>query len=313
MEIDKVPALKKLTRDLKIKPRKMTWEDIVTHPYLWLLPSLILMFIVTFIPIVELFITSFSRVSLAGVRHEITGFENYVAVSSKPTFYMVLKNTLIWTVAVVGFSTILSLGIAILLNQKFIGRRLVRAALIVPWAVSLIITSAIWKWILDYNYGTLNYLLSKFNLINENIYWLASPSLSFPLMIWVGIFVTLPFTSFVILSGLQTISNDLYEAASIDGADGWKRFFFITLPLIKQPLTVSVVLNTIYVFNSFPIIWTITQGDPVNQTDTVITYLYKLAFQTNKMGEAAAVSVISFLLLLAFTIVYVSIVLRRER
>lgn len=296
----------------RVKKKKIKLEKFFMNPYLWILPSVLLMVVVNFIPIVELLTTSFSRISMAGVRHEFNGIDNYISVFQNATFYGVLWNTLVWTICVVGISTVLSMGIAILLNQTFPGRKVVRAALIIPWAVSLIITSAIWKWIFDYNYGALNQILLSLKLIDEKIYWLANPSISFPAMIWVGIFVTIPFTTFVILSGLQSISKDLYEAASVDGANGKVKFFRITLPLLKQPLTVSLVLNTIYVFNSFPIIWTITQGDPVNKTDTVITYLYKLAFQVNKMGEAAAVSVISFLVLVAFTLIYVNMVMRRE-
>lgn len=291
--------------------RKSRIVEIIT-PYLWLLPSVSLIVLITIFPIYELFSTSVSQISLSGVKKGYIGFQNFSNVLSDSVFLVVLKNTLIWTVSVVGISTVLSLGIAQLLNRDFPGRRLVRAALIIPWAVSLIITSVIWKWILDYNYGVLNLILLKLNLISENIYWLASPSTSFPAMIGVGIFVTIPFTSFVLLSGLQSISAELYESASVDGANAWSRFYQVTLPLLRQPLTISTVLNTIYVFNSFPIIWSMTKGDPVNQTDTIITYLYKLAFVSHKMGEAAAVSVISFLLLLLFSIVYTTIALRRE-
>ncbi|ALS23014.1 MULTISPECIES: carbohydrate ABC transporter permease [Paenibacillus] len=283
-----------------------------TTPYLWLLPSISLIVFITVFPIYELFSASVSQISLSGVKKGYIGFRNFSNVLSDAVFLTVLKNTLIWTVSVVGISTVLSLGIAQLLNRDFPGRRWVRAALIIPWAVSLIITSVIWKWILDYNYGALNLILLKLNLINENIFWLASPSTSFPAMIGVGIFVTIPFTSFVLLSGLQSISAELYESASVDGANAWSQFYHVTLPLLRQPLTISTVLNTIYVFNSFPIIWSMTKGDPVHQTDTIITYLYKLAFAAHKMGEAAAVSVISFLLLLLFSIIYTTIALRRE-
>jgi multiple sugar transport system permease protein len=281
-------------------------------PYLWLLPSIMLIFTIVIYPIYELFITSVSQISLSGLRQGFIGLENYRALFQDGTFLIVLKNTLIWTITVVGVSTVLSLGIASLLNQRFPGRRLVRAALVIPWAVSLIITAVIWKWILNYNYGPLNLFLQKLHIINENIYWLANPSTSFPAMMWVGIFVTIPFTSFVILSGLQAIPSDLYESASVDGANGWQKYFHITLPQLKSALTVSTVLNTIYVFNSFPIVWSITKGDPVNKTDLIITYLYKLAFNVNKMGQAAAVSVIGFMLLLTFAIIYVTIVMRKE-
>lgn len=295
----------------KVPSRKIHKRRTVP-PQLWLAPSVLLIFTIVIYPIYELFIISFSEVSLSGLRKGFTGFDNFTAIFKDETFLMVLKNTLIWTVSVVSISTVLSLGIASLLNQKFPGRRLVRAALIIPWAVSLIITAVIWKWVLNYDYGTLNLLLNKLHIINENIYWLAKPSTSFPVMIWVGIFVTIPFTSFVILSGLQSIAHELYESASVDGANGWKKFLHITLPQLRSALTVSTVLNTIYVFNSFPIVWSITQGDPINKTDLIITYLYKLAFQVNKMGHAAAVSVIGFLMLLAFAILYVTIAVRKE-
>ncbi|MBP1931323.1 carbohydrate ABC transporter permease [Ammoniphilus resinae] len=312
MNLEKIEAGTKLALTNKKKVPKQRKSQLIV-PYLWLLPSLILIVVVIIFPIYELFSISFSKISLSGLKKGFIGWGNFSNVLNDPTFPLVLKNTLVWTVGVVGISTLLSLGIASLLNQEFPGRRLVRSALIIPWAVSLIITSVIWKYILDYNYGVFNLILMKLHIIDENIYWLADPSISFPVMIGVGIFVTIPFTSFVILSGLQAIPADLYESASVDGANRWSKFVHITLPLLRQPLTISTVLNTIYVFNSFPIIWSMTKGDPVNQTDTIITYLYKLAFMSQKMGEAAAVSVISFLLLLVFSILYVTIALRREQ
>jgi multiple sugar transport system permease protein len=282
-------------------------------PYLWIAPSVLLITIVIFLPIFELFVTSFSKISLAGIRKGFIGFRNFTDLFTAPgsSFMQVLYNTLKWTIAVVGISTVLSMGIALLLNEKFHGRRYVRAALIFPWATSLIITSAIWKYIFDFNYGMFNLILTKINIINDNIYWLANARISFSVLIWVGIFVTIPFTSFVILAGLQSIPDVLYESCSIDGANRFWKFYYITFPLLRESLTVSTVLNVIYVFNSFPIIWTITKGDPANQTDTVITYLYKLAFLTHQVGQAAAVSVISFIVLLTFSIIYVSIVMRR--
>ncbi|WP_047151818.1 carbohydrate ABC transporter permease [Aneurinibacillus tyrosinisolvens] len=310
MNTEKVQVVPIKTR-AKIRSKRKISGNIT--PYLWILPSIILIIVVAIFPVYELFSTSVSKISLAGVKKGFIGLKNFSNVWSDPTFLLSLKNTLIWTVSVVGISTVLSLGIASILNCEFPGRRLVRSALIIPWAVSLIITSVIWKWILDYNYGVLNLILTKLHIIDKNIYWLADPTTSFPLMTGVGIFVTIPFTSFVILSGLQAIPSDLYQSASVDGANGWGKFYHITLPLLKQPLTISTVLNTIYVFNSFPIIWSMTKGDPVNQTDTIITYLYKLAFISHKMGSAAAVSVISFLLLLLFSILYVSIALRGEQ
>ncbi len=282
------------------------------YPHLWILPSVVLMVAIILVPIIDLFITSFSEVSFSGLRQGFNGVDNYVSLFQDPVFPRVLANTVVWTVAIVGITIILSLGVANLLNEKFVGRRLVRAALIVPWAVSLLITAVIWKWIFDFRYGTLNLALQELGIVRENVNWLAQPATSFPAMIIVGIFVSLPFTSFVLLAGLQAISAELYEAAMVDGANRWKRFVYVTLPQLRPTLTVAVVLNTIYVFNSFPIVWTMTRGEPLNKTDIIFTYLYKLGFEERQLGEAAAVSVISFLILVAFSASYVWLATREE-
>ena len=300
------------TKYTRRSARKKGLGGKAVYPLLWILPSVALMVAIVVVPIVDLFITSFSEVGLSGLRQGFNGVENYVALFQDPVFPRVLINTVIWTVAIVGITIILSLGIASLLNEEFVGRRLVRSALIVPWAVSLLITAVIWKWIFDFRYGTLNLILKELGIIEKNVNWLAQPATSFPAMIAVGIFVSLPFTSFVLLAGLQAISAELYDAARVDGANRWKRFVYITLPQLRPTLTVAVVLNTIYVFNSFPIVWAMTRGEPLNKTDIIFTYLYKLGFEERQLGVAAAVSVISFLILITFSASYVWFVTRRE-
>lgn len=152
----------------------------------------------------------------------------------------------------------------------------------------------------------------KIGLISSPVNWTPTPQAYFAWEIFVGIFVTVPFVTFCVLSGLQSIDNSYYEAATVDGANSWQKLFKITLPLVKSSLTVSTVLNIIYVFNSFPIIWTITKGDPASRTDTLVTYLYKLAFYKGKSGEAAAVSVIGFLILCLCASIYMVVSLRKE-
>lgn len=188
----------------------------------------------------------------------------------------------------------------------------VRAIIVFPWATSLIIQAGVWKFIIDKDYGALNTLLMKIGLISSPVNWTPTPGAYFAWEIFVGIFVTVPFVTFCVLSGLQSIDNSYYEAATVDGANYWQKLFKITLPLVKSSLTVSTVLNIIYVFNSFPIIWTITKGDPASRTDTLVTYLYKLAFYKGKSGEAAAVSVIGFLILCICASVYMVLSLRKE-
>jgi multiple sugar transport system permease protein len=300
------------TKHIRRPAREKSLGGKSVYPHLWILPSVTLMVAIIVVPIIDLFITSFSEVSFSGVRGGFNGVENYVSLFQDPVFPRVLINTVIWTVGIVGITVVLSLGIANLLNEKFVGRRLVRAALIIPWAVSLLITAVIWRWIFDFRYGTLNLVLQQLGIIEENVNWLAQPVTSFPAMIAVGIFVSIPFTSFVLLAGLQSISAELYEAAKVDGADRWKRFVYVTLPQLRPTLTVAVVLNTIYVFNSFPIVWAMTRGEPLNKTDIIFTYLFKLGFEQRQLGVAAAVSVISFLILVSFSAAYVWFATRRE-
>ncbi|MDD7218911.1 MAG: sugar ABC transporter permease [Clostridia bacterium] len=281
-------------------------------PYIWLLPSILLMVVFILFPIFEVFRTSFSDVSKAGIVRGFAGFDNFAKVLKSSSFAMVLKNTLIWTVVVVGLSTVIGIVLAMVLNNEFRGRKLVRAIVVFPWATSLIIQASVWKFIIDGDYGTLNTLLMKLGIINKAVNWTPTPAAYFAWECWVGIFVTVPFVTFCVLSGLQSIDSVYYEAATVDGAGFWQKMFNVTLPLLRSSLTVSTVLNIIYVFNSFPIVWTITKGDPANRTDTLVTYLYKQAFYKGRTGEAAAISVIGFLILCVCASVYMVLSLRKE-
>ena len=281
-------------------------------PYVWLLPSILLMVIFILFPIFEVFRTSLSEVSRSGIIKGFAGLDNFAKVLKTPAFGIVLKNTLVWTVVVVGLSTLIGFTLAIVLNNEFRGRKIARAIMVFPWATSLIIQASVWKFIIDGDYGTLNTLLLKLGLISKAVNWTPTPAAYFAWECWVGIFVTVPFVTFCVLSGLQSIDASYYEAATVDGAGFWQKLFQITLPLVKSSLTVSTVLNIIYVFNSFPIIWTITKGDPANRTDTLVTYLYKQAFYKGRTGEAAAISVIGFLILCFCASVYMVISLRKE-
>lgn len=283
------------------------------EPYIWLLPSIIMMGVMILIPIITVFQTSFSEISKSGVNKGFNGFENYIWIFKNKIFWHTLQNTLIWTVVVVGLSTLIGFILALVLNKEFFGRKLVRALVIFPWATALIIQSVIWKYIINADYGALNALLSKMGIIDSYVNWTATPGAFFAWECFVGIFVTIPFVTFCVLSGLQSIDTSYYEAATVDGANYWQKLFKITLPLVRPSLTVSTVLNIIYVFNSFPIIWTISKGDPADQTHTLVTYLYKLSFTNQRMGQAAAVSVVGFVILAICAGIYMVMTLRAEK
>ncbi len=284
----------------------------VIQPYFWLLPSIVLMVSMILIPIFTVFKISFSEIGRTGVIKGFNGIENYLEVFNQSTFWTTLRNTCVWTVAVVGLSTILGFIIAMILNQNFHGRKVVRAIVIFPWATALVIQSVVWKYIINADYGSLNVLLSKIGIIKKFVNWTGTAQTMFSWECWVGIFVTFPFVTFCVLSGLQSIDTALYESAAVDGASFWQKLFKLTLPLVRPSLTVSTVLNIIYVFNSFPIVWTISKGAPADQTHTLVTYLYQLSFSDGKGGQAAAVSVIGFVILAFCASVYMILSLRNE-
>lgn len=284
----------------------------IVQPYIWLLPSVVLMVSMIVIPIFSVFKISFSEVGRTGLIKGFNGIQNYLDVFAQPAFWTTLKNTVVWTVVVVGLSTIIGFILAMVLNQNFKGRKLVRAIVIFPWATALIIQSVVWKYIINADYGALNVLLSKLGIIDSFVNWTATPKTMFAWECWVGIFVTFPFVTFCVLSGLQSIDTTLYESASVDGATFFQKLFKLTLPLVRPSLTVSTVLNIIYVFNSFPIVWTISKGAPADQTHTLVTYLYQLSFSDGKGGQAAAVSVIGFVILAFCAGIYMILSLRGE-
>jgi len=158
-----------------------------------------------------------------------------------------------------------------------------------------------------------NATLFSFGIIHRPIAWLATAGTAFPVEIAIGILVSIPFSVTVYLGGLSSFPEEIFEAAKIDGASAWQQWRYLTLPLLRPFINIVLVLNTIYVFNSFPLIWVMTQGDPANSTDIFVTWLYKLAFRYGKLDVAAALSLVMFLILLSFTIVYSALAMREDK
>jgi multiple sugar transport system permease protein len=282
-------------------------------PYLLTLPSLLLAAVVIFWPVWDLVQISTHDVNRFGQLREFSGLTNFSALAADPDFVAALWRTGLWTVLVVGGALLLSIPVAMILNMDFYGRGLARVIIMLPWAVSLTMTAVVWRWALNGESGMLNSALMKLGLISQNIQWLASAETAFPMQVLIGILVTVPFTTTIFLGGLSSIPDDLYEAAALEGATLLQQFREITFPLLKPFINIAIVLNTIYVFNSFPIIWVMTQGGPANSTDILVTHLYKLAFRIGKLGEASGVSLVMFAILLVFTMIYVRLAMREQR
>lgn len=277
------------------------------------MPGFLLAAFIILWPLYQLGTISLNDVNRFGQLRGFSGLENYVAVLTDRQFLGALWRTVVWTVGIVGGSLLVSIPVALILNEDFYGRTLARVIIMLPWAVSLTMTAIVWRWALNGQSGMLNSGLRGIGVIDTNIQWLAQAATAFPVQIMIGILVTIPFTITIFLGGLSSIPDDLYEAARLEGANRWQTFREITLPLIRPFLNIAIVLNMIYVFNSFPIIWATTQGGPANSTDILVTYLYKLGFQFGKLGEASALSIMMFALLLVFTISYVMLAMRSER
>jgi len=279
-------------------------------PYLLLAPSLALIALIFGYPIFDLVRTSLADINRFGRILGFAGLDNFAFLFGDPVFVGALIRTGIWTGGVVGGTLLLSMPLAIILSDDFHGRVVARTVILLPWAISLTMTAIVWRWALNGQYGMLNATLSSLGLLAGPIEWLASARTAFPMEIGIGILVSIPFTVSIFLGGLASISPTLYEAARIDGASPWGQFRFITVPLLAPFITLATLLNVIYVFNSFPIIWVLTKGGPANGTDILVTYLYKLAFEFGDLGAAAAMSLVMFVILLAFSVLYARAVSR---
>jgi len=267
-------------------------------------PSLLLAAFVMCYPFYEIVKLSMHEVSRFGMLRAFTGTANFASVLADATFQASLWRTLIWTFFVVGGTLVISIPAAVVLNLDFAGRGIARAIVMLPWSVSLSMASIVWLWSFNADYGMVNAILQSLGLISRGVPWMARPETAFPIEIAVGVIVSIPFTTTILLGGLSSIPGDIYEAARIDGAGAFQQFRALTLPLLRSFINIAVILNVIHVFNSFPIIWIMTQGGPNEGTHILITYLYDLAFRLGRPGPAAAISLIMLAIVFVFTFVY---------
>jgi len=273
----------------------------------WITPAVAMIAVMVLYPAYEMIRTSFHDVDQTGLMRKWNGLENYRVLFNNPDLIPIATRTLVWVSAIVIASVVISLPVAQILHSNFPGRKLIRYAIIVPWAASVVMTATTWRWILDSFYGILNTLMLDLHIIKEPFDWLGNTTQSFIWMMVVAVFVSVPFTSYVVLAGLTTVPSDILEAAAVDGATGLQRYRRITFPLLRPALLVSIVINIINVFNSFPIIWIITAGGPGYATDTTTTLAYKLSFRDQNIGASASMATLNFVFILFCIIVFLKI------
>ncbi|MFJ2582955.1 sugar ABC transporter permease [Kitasatospora aureofaciens] len=274
-------------------------------PVPWLAPAVLLILAVVVWPVAEMVRTSLRRIDTTGTDHGPAGLVKYRKLFADPRLPEVLGWTVVWTVAVVGLTMLLSLALAQLFNQNFPGRRIARWALIAPWAASVLMTAIGFRWMLDQVAGVLNRLLLDLGLIDRPQAWLGDAAHAKPWLVFVAVFVSLPFTTYTLLAGLQTVPAEVYEAARVDGASRWQIYRKVTLPLLRPAFLVALVVNLINVFNSFPVIWGMTQGGPNADTATTTVFMYML--RGYDVAESAAMSVVNFAVVIVMVLLFLKV------
>ena len=277
-------------------------------PLVWIGPAIALIAFAVLWPVVTMVQTSTTHWSRYGVNLGSNGTKNYDKLFNEHDLSGVLTRTGVWVVVVVSVTMVVSLGVAQLFNQKFPGRTVARWALIAPWAASVMMTSIIFKWMLDPGYGFINLVLKSLGLVTLNSTqadWLGHSGTAFAWEMAVAVFVSVPFTSYTVIAGLQTVPAEVYEAARMDGASKLRTYFSITLPLLRPALLVATVINVMNVFNSFPIIWEMTHGGPGYDTSTTTVFMWILKRQN--IGESAALSVVNFALVIVIVFAFLKV------
>ncbi|PNV31158.1 ABC transporter permease [Streptomyces sp. DH-12] len=274
-------------------------------PLPWIGPAVLLIVAVVLWPVYEMVRTSFLKISVSGFVRGWAGLDKYRQLFDEPDLGSVITATVVWTVGVVALTMVISLVLAQLFDQRFPGRRVTRWALIAPWAASVLMTAIGFKWMLDRTAGVLNTVMTDLGIIDSPRDWLGDPATAWPWMMFVAVFVSLPFTTYTLLAGLQTVPGEVYEAARVDGAGVWQTYRRITLPLLRPAFLVGVVINLINVFNSFPVIWGMTRGGPDSDTATTTVFMYQL--KSSDIGESAAMSVVNFALVVVMVAAFLKV------
>jgi len=274
-----------------------------------LLPCFLFVIIFAFYPILYSFYLSLHRIILTmpQVGKPFVGLENYRGLFHDRIAIHSMINTMVFVFISTSFEIFFGLIIAILINRPFRGRGMVRAAILVPWAIPTVVSSQMWRFIFNDKYGLINYLLYGSEVSNYKA-WLADPFYAFVAIVVADVWKTSSFAALLILAGLQTIPDELYESARIDGANAWQQFRRITLPLIKPALLIALLFRTMDAFRVFDLVFVMTQGGPADSTNVLQFYGYKKIFAEGLMGYGSTISVIVFVIVLIISILYIRMI-----
>lgn len=271
--------------------------------FFFLSPTLVIFITFIIFPVFFSFYLSFHQWNMFSAEKTFIGLNNYTRMFGDPEFWMVLKNTIIYTLGTVPLNMILSLMIAVALNQKLVGRPVLRTAFFAPVIISPVAAAVIWRWMLDPNFGLVNYLL---DLVGINpINWVNNPTPAMASLIFIGVWKTFGINMVLFSAGLQGIPSHYYEAADIDGAGKWSQFRHITLPLLSPTTFFIMIMSMISSFQVFDLVYVLTSGGPLGATKVFVFYLYENAFKFFEMGYASAVAYVLFFILITLTLLQV--------
>ena len=272
--------------------------------YILIAPAIIIILLVIFFPIINALSMSIHKIVLTRpeIGNPFIGLANYLNVITSGIFWNAVYNTIVWVGFNLGVQMVAGISIAILLNNKFRGRGYFRGLMLIPWATPSVVAVLSWRWMFDAQFGIINSLMMRIGILESGIAWLGNPSTAMSAVIIESIWKGTPFVMVIILAGLQTIPQELYDAARVDGAGVYKSFKYLTLPLLKPTVMIAATLTIIYTFNNFNSIWLMTEGGPLRSTETLTILVYTKAFRDFNFGEASALGIIILILLLLITL-----------
>ncbi len=299
------PSIPRRQASLAAQDRHTAWLLVV--------PALLIILGVTLWPIIYTFVLSFYNVpqGINQVR-SFTGLGNYLAMLKDSLFWETIGRTFYFTVVSVGLEMVIGMAVAQLIHSHPIGWRFLRFALIIPWAVPTIVNGAMWRWIYSADFGALNGLLMQLGLIKHYIPWLTLPNLAMPLVILADMWHMMPFVALILQAALATIPLDYEEAASVDGANAWQRFWYIRLPQLRPAILVALIARTVDAFRVFDIVYMITSAGPANKTLTITYLTYLNSFPWGKQGTGAALSFLISIFTLSMALIFIKFLYHPE-
>lgn len=273
-----------------------------------LISPLVLWIVVTVLyPSIMAISLSFTDVDFLMTETNFVGLKNYISLLKNPEFWSSFGKSIIWTVGNAVIQVILGFATALIINQKFKGQKFTQTWIILPWILPTIVVAIIWRWVLSSTFGILNYILQAIHIIENPINFLGTLQIAMPTLIFINSWRWFPFFGVIIFAALQTIPQDLYEAAEIDGTNSIQKFKYITFPMLRPTLSVLGVVGTLLSINIFDVIWMLTRGGPAGATTTLPVFIYKKAFQHFAMSEAATAAVLLSLFLILFVVFFTKI------